>query len=181
MSLQNLYHTLSSIKTDRKTGKVYVYARENGSRRVGMMQVGLGEILGVNYSQKTGAAALERLLSLAIEEVVFMPRSDVDGGDGKSDALSISDVLIDLQRKLFSDDVFAKTLNLGHELRQEVEVLLKKIYGPSIVSEINKIAKSHPPDQNPNEFLNQCKAKAMLMLSKDQVEKIFRPLYEKTI
>ncbi len=188
MSLQDLYHTLSSIRTDRKTGRIYVYARENGSRRAGMMQVGLGEILDISYSQRTGVAALEKLLSIAIEEVIFMPRSDVGGSAKEPNTPSITDVLIDLE-KLLSGNVVENTdfqhellrQELRYELQKEVEALLKKIYGPGIVKEIEKIAESHSPYQNPNEFLNQCKAKAMLMLSKDQVEKMFQPLYKKII
>ena len=92
-------------------------------------------------------------------------------------------------KKLLSDAAVENTdirhellrRELRQELRQEVEILLKKIYGPGIVNEIEKIAKSYSSDQNPNEFLNQCKAKAMLMLSKDQVEKMFEPLYKKII
>lgn len=188
MSSQNLYHTLSSINTDRKTGRLYIYVRENGSKRAGMMQVGLGEILSVNYSQKTGEAAFEKLLSLGVEDVVFMPRSDVSGNEREPNAPSIINALMDL-KKLLSDAAVENTdirhellrRELRQELRQEVEILLKKIYGPGIVNEIEKIAKSYSSDQNPNEFLNQCKAKAMLMLSKDQVEKMFEPLYKKII
>jgi hypothetical protein len=191
VSLQQLYQTLSSINTDGKTGKIYIYVRENGSKRVGMVQIATGAILSVSYSGKTGEAAIEKLLSLGIEEVIFMPRSDMDGNHREADAPSISNLLTKLHRQLIAGDaienidlrreLFQQELRqeFGQQLRQEVESLLKKIYGPGIVNEMNKIAKSHPPDQNPGEFLNQCKAKAMLMLSQDQVEKMFGPLYKK--
>ncbi|MFO1424592.1 MAG: hypothetical protein U1F70_13280 [Candidatus Competibacteraceae bacterium] len=188
VSLKNFYHTLLSVSTDKKTGRVYVYARENGAKRAGTIEVHAGDILSVNYSQKTGATALEKLLSIAVEEIIFMPRSGVSGNAKEPNTPSIADVLSDLE-KLLSGGVIENTnfqhellrQELRYELQKEVEALLRKIYGPGIISEIEKIAKSHSPHQNPNEFLNQCKTKAMLMLSKEQVEKMFEPLYKKII
>ncbi|MDS4029261.1 MAG: hypothetical protein RKO66_04210 [Candidatus Contendobacter sp.] len=188
MSLKNLYHTLLSVSTDKKTGRVYVYVRENGAKRTGTIEVHAGDILSVNYSKKTGATALEKFLSLMVEEIIFMPRSDVGGNAKEPNTPSIADVLIDLERLLSGNVIenndFRQELirqELRYELQKEVEALLRKIYGPGIANEIEKIAKSHSPHQNPNEFLNQCKAKAMLMLSKDQVEKMFESLYKKII
>ncbi|MDG4597769.1 MAG: hypothetical protein P9F75_19135 [Candidatus Contendobacter sp.] len=188
VSLKNLHRTLLSVNTDKKTGRVYIYARENGAKRSGTIEVHAGDILSVNYSQKTGAAALEKFLSLVVEEVIFMPRSDVSGNAKEPNTPSIADVLIDLERLLSGNVIenndFQHELirqGLRYQLQKEVEELLRKIYGPGIISEIEKIAKSHSPHQSPNEFLNQCKTKAMLMLSKDQVEKMFEPLYKKII
>ncbi|QQS53259.1 MAG: hypothetical protein IPM89_10095 [Candidatus Competibacteraceae bacterium] len=175
MFLQQFYNTLLSVNRERKSGKIYIYVREGSSKRSGTILVGQGEILGINYSQETNEAALEKMLSLGVEEVVFMPHSDVDSSDKESDAPSILSVLKNI--RLLSDGI-TNAVD-PHEIRQEVEVLLKKIYGPGIVKEIDKIAESYPIDQNPGNFLDQCKEKALLMLSKDQVEIMFRSLYEK--
>lgn len=177
MSLQQLYHVLLSVSRDGKPGKVYIYVREDGSKRNGTILVSKRETLSINYLQKTGEAALEKMLSLGIEEAIFMPRSDVESKSRESDTPSLSSILKNLNEKLLSSGI-VNTVN-SHEVRQEVEVLLKKIYGPGIVREINKIAESYPIDQDLGGFLDQCKAKAMLMLSKDQVEAMFRPLYAK--
>lgn len=180
MSLQQLYHTLSAVISDRKTGKIYIYVRENGSKRFGTVYVGLGEILSVIYSQETGASAFERLLSLGVHEVIFMPRSDVENTPREPDAPFISNVLADIKKALH-DESIDDNMKIRHELRQDVEVLLKKIYGPGITQEINKIAELCPPAHNPVGFLDQCRAKAMLMLNRDQVEAIFKPLYAKIL
>lgn len=178
MSLQQLYHNLLSINSDKKTGKIYVYVRENRSRRTGVILVGSGEIIGINYFQRTGGSAFAYLLSLGVEEVVFMPRSDVENYNKEADAPPMLIVLKILKDKLLALGVLKQT-DLRQEVRQEVELLLKKIYGPGIVKEINKIDDAFPFSQNPSQFLDQCKGKALLMLNKDQVEVMFEPLYKK--
>lgn len=175
MFLQQLYNVLLSANREKKSGRIYVYVRENSSKRSGTISIGQGEILSINYFKETNKAALDKILSLQVEEVIFMQRSDLDSSNRESDAPSILSVLENL--KLLSDDI-VNTVD-PREIRQEVEALLKKIYGPGIAREINKIAESYPIDQNPGKFLDHCKAKAMLMLSKDQVETMFKPLYAK--
>lgn len=69
MSFQLFYDTLFSVKTDKKTGKIYLYVRESGSRHTGEILVDRGEILGINYSQKKGKIALGKLLSLEVGNV----------------------------------------------------------------------------------------------------------------
>lgn len=69
MSFQLFYDTLFSVKTDKKTGKIYLYVRESGSRHTGEILVDRGEILSVNYSQKKGKIALGKLLSLEVGNV----------------------------------------------------------------------------------------------------------------
>ncbi len=174
MSFQQLYDVLLSVNADKNSGKVYVYIKENSSRHTGIILVGNGEVLGISYSQKTGKDALNEMLSLNIENSIFMPRSDLERNDRKSDTPTVLDVLQALQDKLLPGSSSKKA-----SLRQEVEEFLKKIYGPGIIKEIDRIASAYPPDQNPHGFLDQCKLKAMLMLNKDKVEKIFNPLYEK--
>lgn len=180
MSIQQLHDVLLSAYSNRESGKTYIYVRDQGFRRVGLILISRGEISAISYSEKTSMEALETLLSLGIESVIFMPRSDVENNSREADLPPTLKILLQLQARFY---LIAKTVvNLNNDhLRQEVEIILTKIYGPAISKEIDKIAKTHPLDVNPRGFLDQCKSKVMLMLSKSQVETLFKPLYDKIL
>jgi hypothetical protein len=95
------------------------------------------------------------------------------------DAPAILTVLWNLKNKLTSSGIGVGGGLRTADIRKEVEEILKKIYGPGIIKEIDRIANTYLIEQNPEGFVEQCKLKAQLMLSKDQVEKLFKPLYEK--
>lgn len=173
MSVQQLYDVLFSIKTDEKSGKIYVYVKENNTRRTGIISVIGGEIVSISYSRKVARAALEEMLSLPVENVILLPSSGVESADKDPDMPTSLNVLSALQNRLLDGGVVKVA-----SLRQQVEDILKKIYGPGIVKELDRIAGSYSPEKNPRGFLDQCKLKAMLMMSKEQVEKLFGPLYK---
>lgn len=175
MSAQQLFDVLLSIKTDEKSGKVYVYVKENNARHIGTIIVGNGEISTITFLHKTGGLALEDILSLNIENIIFVSHPGVKDNEKSPDAPAIMSVLWNLKNKLISAGDPIRTA----DIRKDVEEILKKIYGPGIIKEIDRIASIYLIDQNPEGFLEQCKLKAQLMLSKDQVEKLFKPLYEK--
>lgn len=172
MSIQQLYDVLLAVKSDETSGKVYVYVKDQSARRTGTVTVDKGEILSIDFSQKTGEIALAELLSSNLANVIFIPGPTTTTNRKALDAPSILNVLSNLQSRLVAGG-FSKV----SDLRKEVEEILKKIYGSGIVNEIDRISSAYPPQQNPKGFLDQCKLKAMLMLSKDQVEKLFNPLY----
>ena len=175
MLLQQFYDVLLSVNKEKKSGKVYVYVKDVFSKRNGIILVDQGEISSISYSNSTSMFALEKMLSLEVKEIIFMP---FPSGDSNKDPdapsiLSVLDIL-----KSFSNIAAPNAID-PHEIRKGAEALLKIIYGPGITKEIDKIAKAYPIEQDPGKFLDQCKTKAMLMLSKDQVETLFRPLYAK--
>ncbi|MGB4948161.1 MAG: hypothetical protein WBQ05_13340 [Candidatus Competibacter denitrificans] len=178
MSAQQLFDVLLSIKTDEKSGKLYIYVKESNTRHIGTIIVGNGEISSITFLRKTGGLALEEILSLNVEGVVFLPQSGVAANEKSPDAPAIHTVLWNLKNKLTSSGIGVGGLKTA-DIRKEVEEILKKIYGPGIIKEIDRIANTYLIEQNPEGFLEQCKLKAQLMLSKDQVEKLFKPLYEK--
>lgn len=177
MSAQQLFDVLLSIKTDEKSGKLYIYVKESNTRHIGTIIVGNGEISSITFLRKTGGLALEEILSLNIESTVFVPQSGVTANEKSPDAPAILTVLWNLKNKLTSSGIGSGLRTA--DFRKEVEEILKKIYGPGIIKEIDRIANTYLIEQNPEGFLEQCKLKAQLMLSKDQVEKLFKPLYEK--
>ncbi len=64
------------------------------------------------------------------------------------------------------------------DLQSSVAEALKGIYGEGIIKEIEKIAKKFPPETHAIEFLQTCREKAMMLLSKEQVDEMFIPLYK---
>jgi hypothetical protein len=179
MSAQQLFDVLLSIKTDEKSGKLYIYVKESNTRHIGTIIVGNGEISSIAFLRKTGGLALEEILSLNIESIVFVPQSGVTAHEKSPDAPAILTVLWNLKNKLTSSGIGVGGGLRTADIRKEVEEILKKIYGPGIIKEIDRIANTYLIEQNPEGFVEQCKLKAQLMLSKDQVEKLFKPLYEK--
>jgi hypothetical protein len=174
MSFQQLYDVLLAANMAKMSGKAHVYVKDGGAQRTATLSINNGEIWSIVYSQKNGKDALNELLSLAVENVLFMPQANIGESQGDTNVPDILSVLLDIEAKLAPD-----TLTKKFDLRKDVEELLKKIYGPGITKEIDKIANIYPPRQKPLAFLEQCKSKAMLMLSKDQVEKAFKAIYEK--
>lgn len=174
MSFQQLYDVLLSATTAKMSGKAHVYVKDHGLKRIATILINEGEIWSIVYLQKKGKDALNEILSLSVENVLFIPQSHIEENQKESNAPNILNVLLSIENQLASEDLVKKI-----DLRKEVEELLKKIYGPGIVKEIDKIASLYPPRQKPSAFVDQCKLKAMLMLSKDQVEKLFKPIYEK--
>ncbi|MBE2295288.1 MAG: hypothetical protein IAF00_10060 [Phycisphaerales bacterium] len=123
MFLQQLYDVLLSVNKGKKTGKIYIYVKDGLSKRNGIILVDQGEILSISYSNSTSMFALEKMLSLEVKEVIFMPLS---GGDSNKDPdapsiLSILDIL-----KSFSNTAVPNAID-PREMQEEVEALLKII------------------------------------------------------
>ena len=188
MSVQQLADSLSAIKTDQKSGKIYVYAKINKVRQVATLVVANGELIRITCSGKTGQSALAEILIMNIENIVFISQLAVDyhaTAPETSDTPRIAAVLEQLKNpsnplihRDESNRETSKNVNIL-ELRKEVEEVLKKVCGAGIVKEIDRMASLYSVEKNPEVFLEQCKLKAQLMLSASQVEKLFKPLYNK--
>lgn len=174
MSFQQLYDVLLAATTAKTSGKTHIYVKDQGLKRIATILINNGEIWSIVYLQKKGKDALNEILSLSIENVLFIPQPPVEETQKDLNIPNTLNVLLGIENRINPEGLAKK-----FDVRKEVEEILKKIYGPGIVKEIDKIASLYPPRQRPLAFIEQCKLKAMLMLSKDQVEKLFKPIHEK--
>ena len=195
MSFQEFHKILSSVKDEKKSGKMYVSMVEGSVRKIANLLLNEGELLRISYSQLEGVDALQKMLCLWVDNVVFIPSSPDSAAQWVEGTPHIETVLELTQKLLFpgeTDPNSSKPDSLNHyantfidtkldkvQLRGMVELVMKEIYGAGFKNQLEAIAHSYSPEYNPSDFLEECKRKASLLISKKKVDRLFSPIYEK--
>lgn len=194
MSFQEFYEALTAAKAEKKSGKMYINVTENSTKKIANLLLREGEVLSFSYPPLSGIVALEKILSLWIDKIIFIPSTPDLTAKSDLDTPSIASIL-DLikthlfyahrqayeepksQRSIRPIEALAISQTNAIDLHKAVEQILKDIYGPRISRQLDKIAQTHPPKLNPHGFLEECEKKARLLLSEQKVHELFEPLY----
>ena len=169
MHHQKLYDALLSASKDKKTGQLHILGMEGKFSRSGTIIIKDGDIIKIRYMKYTGHVALDKLLAISINEVMFMTVQVIENKNN-SDTPSIVDILPLLQQE---------EPHLNVDLQQSVQQLLESMYGVNAAKKVNTIAINTPPSTNPEIFLDKCKALAVPMFGKKKADYLFAALYEK--
>ena len=171
MSKQNLYDTLLSISTEKKTGRLIIFGTERSSTTFATLELKDGELVRASYRKHSGNDAVSAVLALNITDMTFTKLPVT--GSGHPDIPTVAACLQQLQAKQQTRQI------LSSDLQEEVLSLFKKLYGASATSKVNAIAEKISPSERPVEFLDKCKSFVVLMSGKKKAEQIFPQLYEK--
>lgn len=144
----------------------FPYLTEQGDKEINQKDIiltpQLRQLLNLIDGSKTARDLLAQLrlgedISY-IEQLISLGLADVSGSPRANDSSPIPSI----------------------DLKTEVGNALVTIFGKGILKEIEKVAKANPPDFSPLDFLDACKAKAAMLLSDDEINAIFNPLYEQS-
>lgn len=142
----------------------FPYLTERGSKEVNQRAIILTpttrQLLGIIDGNKT---ASDLLTQLRLGEDLFYIEQLIDLG------------LVSISGSPRGNDSIPEP---SIDFKVAVGNALINIFGKGILKEIEKVAKANPPNSNPSAFLDACKAKAAMLLSDDEINAIFNPLYE---
>ena len=174
MSQEELYHTLLSLSTDRKTGRLVISGTSGASTNFGTFELKDGELVRATYLSHTGEDAVAAMLAADISEMRFM-----SAAVNSSEHPGISSVATCLQRLQSAQTEQQATQELGDDFKKEVITIMEKFYGAGAEKKVNVLAEEIPPRERPVEFLDKCKEYVEQMCGKKLADQMFARLYEK--
>lgn len=178
MFQEYLFDTLYSLSTERKTGHLYISFTENSSINFGTFELKDGELVGAAYLDKSGKDAVSAILEINGTEMRFMV-ANVNDREDSDNTPTMGSCLQQLQTKIRQLQVEQNNKQmLGDVLQLEVTGIFLKFYGVTAERRLKAIAKEHPPEERPVEFLDRCKSSVAQKYSNKIAEENFSQLYE---
>ena len=150
---QILSDELKSVYADKKTGKLFVFAKQANSTKLGTILVADGEIVGIEYCGEHNDEALQLLLSSQITQVIFVA-VPVPESDRSANLVGMASVLERIEGN--ADTTRRSDTEIAEDLRSEALKMLDGLFGAASSKKIDRIAAKYPPSERPLEFLAAC-------------------------
>jgi len=138
-----------------------------------------GKIVSARFGAVRGSSALEKIQemengTLHVQSVKF--RSMDEDLPGTKEILSLLGCGGSYKKRALSDNKLdTKVAEEGVHLHEKVRSKLGSLFGPSIESKLDAIARKQPPHSNPESYLSECQRLVEIMLGKSNARKIFEP------
>lgn len=202
--LRDLAKAIADAATARRTGRIYFYIESEPGQamRFGHVLIDAEGAGRVYFGDKCNEDALRLVASLpAFLKIVFMPAatpaspepaiplrvllawlSTADPGDGAGAAASTSgspDARAAQEPLFEAHDMLAP--EAAAELVTQAVALISQFYGSAAKKKCEEAAARYPPQRQPGQFLDACRAHLVMMVGPDKASRAFEPLYARIL
>ena len=174
----NLSDILSKAHAANLTGALYIWGKAGAHTRSANIRMFEGQIHAIGYGSLSGVEAVKELLALSIDRVKIHEASSV-GLNERQDGIPDLTRLLQLLESNGSVKVNAEVGLRVAILRTEVLKIMKSALGNKVESKVLAISNKHDLENNPLDFIDECKGLVSGLFGESQTEKMFIPIYKK--
>ena len=173
----NLSDILSKASAAAFTGVLYIWGKEGASTRSANIRMSEGQIHAIGYGSLGGVAAVKALLALNIDRVKIHKASSV-GSNGRQDGIPDLTRLLQLLGGSESANEAEADISVAM-LQTEVLKIMVAALGDKVEAKVVAISNKHDLENNPLDFIDECKGLVSGMFGKGRTEKMFSSIYKK--
>lgn len=180
-ALSKLHDILNGIHEKQGSGRIYLNYENDGKKCSVVLTAKDGELMRARYSSGKSFDSLDEMLSLPVEQVVFM---DSRGGGHilrKDDWIPEMPELLDRLDESLGIEISRKVEEYDEQMEEEVSAMMMKLFGPSIVPKLESIKEKYPPQFHAKSFLDKCRELLGIMLGDGKAKQMMEPLYTRYI
>ena len=173
MLQEKLYHTLVSLSTDKKTGRLVNSGTSGAATNFGTFELKDGALVRATYLNPLGEDAVSAMLAVPISALRFMSASVSSSPHPGTPSIATCLQRLQTEQKATQE----ATQVLGIDLQSGVISIFEKFYGTGATSKVKALAEEIPPLERPQEFLDKCKSSVEQMCGKKIADQMFAQLY----